>query len=283
VTVLEKFAPAKINLALHVTGQRGDGYHLLDTLVGFADIGDRLTFRPAQSLTLSISGPECGTLQPTPDNLILQAAKRLQEFTGRTDCGAAIYLEKNLPVASGIGGGSADAAATLTGLCQLWQLSVPTPDLKKLALSLGSDVPMCLNGKSARVRGIGEHIEETPIDGFAMVLINPRIEVSTQVVFNRLCEKSNPPLPAKSRADSSISYLCNLRNDLQAPAIDVEPSIQKCLTAMNACEGCNLTRMSGSGATCFGLFYTLDQAKFAAGQLKLDHPNWWVVDTSLIH
>jgi 4-diphosphocytidyl-2-C-methyl-D-erythritol kinase len=283
VTCLQKIARAKINLALHVTGRRDDGYHLLDSLVGFAKIGDWLQFENSDQLTLTVTGPERGTLGIDPNNLVMQAALRLREFAGKSEQGASMHLEKNLPVASGVGGGSADAAATLVGLCQLWQLSIPKSELMKLALSLGADVPVCVAGTSSRVSGIGEHIEPIAIDAFNLVLVNPRLAVSTPEVFDRLARKSNPPMHGKPEDMSWISHLQVLRNDLQVAAIDGEPAIQRCLDALGNIGSCNLARMSGSGATCFGLFDTKTAAARAADLLRQAYPDWWVVETQLAH
>lgn len=291
---LVEFAPAKINLALHAIGQRDDGYHLLDTIVTFAaDVaagrddtsppaGDRLGFAPSDQDAFSISGRFGAGLSPDPhaaqQNLALKARDMLRRALGARGIAAppvAIHLQKNLPVASGIGGGSADAAAALRGLLRLWDADLSERELSDLALSLGADVPMCLKSRPLAARGIGEDI--TMLDGmpsFAIVLGNPLHGVSTPDIFRRLTGKNNPPIPPLSgdwQADLSI-----LRNDLEPPARSLVAEITE-LSEMIAAERAWLTRMSGSGATCFGLFETLDHAKHAAENLQAARPDWYFV------
>ena len=275
-------ARAKINLALHVTGQRDDGYHLLDTLVSFADSGDELRFEPADQLQLTIGGPEGGTLDGNDNNLIIKAAKALRAHVGRNDLGANIHLTKNLPVASGIGGGSADAACALRGLCQLWDLQVEDAELMQLGLSLGADIPMCLAGHPARVSGIGETLEPMPIQPLNLVLANPRVAVSTPKVFQGLSNKNNAPMGELVRYEDRsarfwINYLMHQRNDLQAAACAVAPPITDCLAALEKLPDCMLARMSGSGATCFGIFENPGEAAYAAHELRNQHRDWWVL------
>lgn len=264
-------AKAKINLCLHVTGRRPNGYHELDSLVAFADFGDQIDFAPADKLGLTIAGPFGNGLEADASNLVLRAAQLFD-----TTRGAQITLRKNLPVASGIGGGSADAAATLRGLSKLWDITVPNDQ----ALVLGADVPVCLASTSQRMRGIGETL--TPVDflpKLPAVLVNPGDAVSTPVIFSKLQSKTNPEIsevPAEPLDFSNaIQYLDALRNDLQAPAIQVAPTIGTVLHALGQ-QGAKLARMSGSGATCFGLYETIDQAKRAANYLTRDNPEWWV-------
>jgi 4-diphosphocytidyl-2-C-methyl-D-erythritol kinase len=269
---IEEFAPAKLNLALHVTGQRPDGYHLLDSLVVFADVGDRVTVAPAEALTLAVAGPEGAGLTAGEDNLVLRAARAFG--AGR---GAAIVLEKTLPVASGIGGGSADAAAALRALARLWGL--PLPDAVAV-LALGADVPVCLAGRPARMGGIGEALVPVPaLPEVAVLLVNPRVEVATPAVFRALARKDNPametPPPAFAGPGDLAAWLSRQRNDLEAPAIAVAPVIADALSAI-AATGPLMARMSGSGATCFGLFATLAGAGAAARRLAARHPGWWV-------
>ena len=269
----EVFAPAKINLALHVTGQREDGYHLLDSLVVFAGIGDRISVAPSDRLSLTVTGPEGGGLEAGTDNLVLRAARSFG--TGR---GAAITLDKRLPVASGIGGGSADAAATLKALASHWGLTVPGADT---VLSLGADVPVCLAGHPARMSGIGEVIGRVPDlpDGIALLLVNPRVAVSTPEVFRALPEKNNPPLSSLpdrfDTAQALAAWLSAQRNDLEAPARALEPVIGEVLAAIGG-TGSMIARMSGSGATCFGLFADTRSAEAAAMCLRASRPGWWV-------
>ena len=278
-------APAKINLALHVTSQRTDGYHLIDTLVTFADIGDRLTFEPDDDLRLTLGGSEVDDLQANSDNLVLRAANLLRDHVQDSNLGASIHLQKDLPVASGIGGGSADAAATLIGLNRLWNLSLDQKSLRDLALPLGADIPMCVFGAPARVSGIGELIEPVQLPSLALLLVNPRVAVPTPEIFSRLAHKTNQPLaplPMLPTTSSLTAYLSHQRNDLQLPAFTVAPAIGDCLVALEDFDSCQLTRMSGSGATCFGIFGSRAQAKAAAAQLRSRHPDWWVVDTATV-
>lgn len=269
---IEEFAPAKLNLALHVTGQRPDGYHLLDSLVAFADVGDRVTVAPAEGLTLTVTGPEAAGLTAGEDNLVFRAARTFG--AGR---GAAITLEKSLPVASGIGGGSADAAAALRALARLWRLPLPEA---AAVLALGADVPVCLAGRPARMGGVGEVLAPVPaLPGVAVLLVNPRVEVPTPAVFRALARKDNPamePLPPAFASPGNLAaWLSRQRNDLEAPATLVAPVIADVLAAI-AATGPMLTRMSGSGATCFGLFATPDSAGAAAAEVAARHPRWWV-------
>lgn len=287
-----EFAPAKINLVLHAVGLRSDGYHLLDSIVTFAadtalgsdgavsSVGDRLGFAPAETDTFSISGPFSEGLSFGSDtaqqNLVLRARDILRaalQASGMAAPPVAIHLQKNLPIASGIGGGSADAAATLRGLSRLWDARLGETELSTLALSLGADVPMCLKSRPLSARGIGEDI--TPLDtmpSFAIVLGNPLRGVSTPDIFRRLTNKNNPPIPPLTgdwRAD-----LFALRNDLEPPARSLVLEIAE-LSDMIANEGAWLTRMSGSGATCFGLFETSAQAQQAAANLQRKRPDWY--------
>ncbi|MCE8544790.1 4-(cytidine 5'-diphospho)-2-C-methyl-D-erythritol kinase [Ruegeria pomeroyi] len=266
---IEVFAPAKINLTLHVTGQRDDGYHLLDSLVVFADIGDTVRVTPADRLSLDIDGPEAGGLDAEPDNLVLRAARLLAP-----DRGAAITLTKRLPVASGIGGGSADAAAGLRALAQLWDMSLPEPEQ---VLSLGADVPVCLSVMPRRMRGIGEQLDHVPpLPAMDILLVNPRVAVSTPTIFRTLAEKNNPPmerdLPRWRDLPDFAGWLANQRNDLALPAIAQQPAITEVIDALSE-AGALFAGMSGSGATCFGLF-SPDHPP-AEPVLRRRHPDWW--------
>ncbi len=276
-------APAKINLALHVTGQRNDGYHLLDMLVTFARHGDVVTVTQSAEDSFTISGRFGAGLSADQDNLVIAARDGLADLmtqAGRTATPVHIHLEKNLPVASGIGGGSADAAATLRALMRLWDFVPRQADLDKLALSLGADVPMCLTGRPAFVRGIGEDIEAVDLPKFNIILINPQRPVSTPAVFRALETKTNPPLPERLASDW-LSYFANARNDLQAPAIQLEPLIDAALQALEA-SGATLARMSGSGATCFGIYPNEKSADAAFALLEGDHPDWYLLRTETI-
>jgi len=273
-------APAKVNLALHVTGRRADGYHLLDSLVVFAATGDRVTAMPGQGLTLAIDGPEAGGLIGDASNLVLRAAREL----GVTD--AALHLWKALPVASGIGGGSADAAAALRALVRL--LGKPLP-CDAAVLRLGADVPVCLAGRPARMAGVGEVLAPLPpLPPLWLVLANPRVAVPTPAVFAALAARTNPPLPVLPpggwpRACAFAEWLqAHSRNDLWPAALRIAPVLAKVRAALAATPGCLLARMSGSGATCFGLYADRATAAAAAQALAVGHPGWWVADSAVL-
>ncbi|MEM8797515.1 MAG: 4-(cytidine 5'-diphospho)-2-C-methyl-D-erythritol kinase [Pseudomonadota bacterium] len=276
-------ARAKINLALHVTGQREDGYHLLDSVVVFVDIGDRITVsrKPpsggsgASNHSITVDGPEAAQLSGEGDNLVLQAARLITP-----DDAIQIALEKNLPVSSGIGGGSADAAATLSAISDLTGASLPSDDA---VLGLGADVPVCLSGEPVRMRGIGEDLTPLPVlPDLAILLANPRVQVATPAIFKALAKKSNRALPdfpvgGFPNASSFGDYLALCRNDLEPPAVALEPIIETCLTALEEyAQDALLVRMSGSGATCFALFEALALAEDAANRLANAHPDWWI-------
>ncbi len=280
-------APAKINLALHVTGQRADGYHTLETIAVFADIGDRISAERADRDSFEITGPEAAALaaENPGDNLVLRARDLLRSLLAETGIDAppvALTLEKHLPAGSGIGGGSADAAATLRALNAVWNGDGLSEKLEQKAATLGADVPMCLHGKPLVASGIGETIAPVAnLPALAMVLVNPRRHVSTPTVFSRLAAKNNPPLPFDGIADLRdapdwAAWLTTAtRNDLQTPSVLLTPEIDACLAALAETEAL-LTRMSGSGATCFGLYRDAAQAEAAATQLLRRHPDWWI-------
>jgi len=280
MTPVVEQARAKVNLALHVTGRRTDGYHDLDMLVTFADIGDEVTLAPAGADRFDIAGPMAAGLAAGADNLVLRAVRGFRALTGRTEP-LAVRLVKRLPVASGIGGGSADAAATLRALCRFHDHPVDDPALARLALSLGADVPMCLASRPASASGIGEHIE--PAAGrlaFGLLLVNPGVGLSTPAVFGALERRDNPPLPALpaigSAADFAAFLAAATRNDLEPLARKLAPAIGDVLAALAALPGVRLARMSGSGATCFGLFDDRHAAEAASVRLAEGHPGWWV-------
>jgi 4-diphosphocytidyl-2-C-methyl-D-erythritol kinase len=270
------FAPAKVNLTLHVTGQRADGYHLLDSLVVFAGVGDSVTVAAAPALSLAITGPMGAMLPVTDDNLVLRAARAM----GAT---AQITLHKVLPVSSGIGGGSADAAACLRALARLTGQALPGPDQ---VLALGADVPVCLAGTPARMTGIGVALGPVPpLPAAWLVLANPGVAVSTPAIFRALARRDNAPMPAslprlKTTADLA-AFVAMQRNDLESPAIALQPVIAQVKTALTAQPGCMLARMSGSGATCFGLFADPLSANAAARALQAAQPGWWVADAPM--
>ncbi|MDL2408308.1 4-(cytidine 5'-diphospho)-2-C-methyl-D-erythritol kinase [Rhizobium calliandrae] len=285
-------APAKINLALQVTGQRADGYHLLDTLVTFARHGDRLGFRASHRDEFSLSGrfsPLLADEADAGDNLVLKARDLLRQAARTAGFEAPpvhIHLEKNLPVASGIGGGSADAAATLGGLMRLWGIAPSSDTMMAIALKLGADVPMCLVSRPLIARGIGETIELLPhFPSFAMVLGNPLVSVSTPEVFSLLARKDNPALALSLQMPNDhaqwIEAIKGLRNDLEPPARTLCNEIAT-LSQLIETQGAVATRMSGSGATCFGLFDHLEQAKAAAASLHSLRPDWYFQATETI-
>ena len=273
---LTEAAPAKVNLYLHVTGRRDDGYHLLDSLVVFPDIGDALSAEPAETLSLLVTGPFAAKLAAGPDNLVLRAARSLAAEAG-VMTGAHLTLAKHLPVASGIGGGSADAAATLRLLCRLWRLSPDPAVLARLATGLGADVPVCLAGHTARMAGIGEHLERAPVlPACGIVLVNPGIAVATADVFRaRRGAWSEPAVLPAGWDDMAVmaADLRQLRNDLEPAATALHSMIGVVLDELTAMPGCKLARMSGSGATCFGLYANAASAREALGQIR--RPGWW--------
>ena len=277
---LRAFAPAKINLWLHVTGRRPDGYHELDSLVAFADVGDRLSAAPADDLTLTVSGPFAPVLDAGTDNLVLWAARALAAHCG-VPANAALHLEKNLPVAAGIGGGSADAAAALRLCAQLWRADIGNTAMARLALDLGADVPACLAGTTARMTGIGEKL--APLDpappAAPAVLVNPGTAVSTGQVFEARAGSFGSP--AEDRGVGLADRAAANRNDLEAPAIALVPEIADVLATLRATPALRLARMSGSGATCFGLFAADAEAAAAARAIAAAHPAWWVAACSI--
>ncbi|MFP5075969.1 4-(cytidine 5'-diphospho)-2-C-methyl-D-erythritol kinase [Rhizobium sp. YIM 134829] len=279
-------APAKINLALHVVGQRVDGHHLLESVVTFADRGDRVMLALADEDRFTLSGPFSDQLSREAGgrggNLVL-AARDLLRDTLQADGYEAqpvqIHLEKNLPIASGIGGGSADAAATLKGLTTLWQAESAAGNLVALGLALGADVPMCLEGRPLIARGIGEEITALDMPAFHALLVNPLVGVSTPAVFRALAHKTNAALDLPenlSRGADWLGVLDALRNDLQPPALSLEPAIGAVLEALEL-TGAPVLRMSGSGATCFALYATAEVRDQAAVALTAARPDWFVM------
>jgi 4-diphosphocytidyl-2-C-methyl-D-erythritol kinase len=273
-------APAKLNLYLHVLGKRADGYHELDSLVAFADIGDRLAVEAAPQLTLTLSGPFAGALAGSDnDNLAWRAAELLAQRLGAAP-GAALVLEKNLPVASGIGGGSSDAAAALKALAALWKAQLADADLAAIAAQLGADVPVCLAARASWLGGIGERVEPAPaLPPAPLVLVNPGIGLPTATVFKaRRGPFSAPARFAAAPADAQAlaALLGERKNDLAEAAIAAVPAIATVLERLAEAEGALLARMSGSGATCFGLFESEAGARSAAAALRAKEPQWWV-------
>lgn len=274
MTVSEGFAPAKINLTLHVTGQRADGYHELDSLVVFADIGDRIRVEPSDTTMLTVDGPMAAGVPVDDSNLVVRAAAKM-------GVAADIHLEKHLPNAAGLGGGSSDAAVTLGALAGVSGKPVPGD-----VLSLGADIPVCQVGRAARMRGVGDRVE--PVEGVPMlhaVLVNPNLPVMTKDVFAGLGRPDNSAMPETlpqfDEAGDLIEWLATMRNDLEAPAIKAEPVIQQVFDRLSVTPGCLLARMSGSGGTCFGLYSDAETAASASGRLRETHPGWWVLAVRL--
>ena len=286
-------APAKINLTLRVLGRRADGYHELESLVAFAGVGDALTFAPGGALTLAVSGPTAQAVGDNADNLVLKAARALAERIAGLTLGS-FALSKRLPVAAGLGGGSADAAAALRLLARANGVALDDPRLMQAAQATGSDVPVCLDPKPRLMRGVGDVLSaQLDLPRLFAVLVNPGVAVSTRDVFAAL----NLASPAASGGASSptplvsegwggeptafVAALAKDRNDLEAPAIELEPAIANVLAVLQALPDCRLARMSGSGATCFGLFPTNAAAAAAARTLRVGYPQWWVRATVL--
>ncbi len=269
-------APAKINLTLHVTGRRPDGYHLLDSLVAFAGAHDVVTATPAEGLSLRVTGPFAAALAEDADNLVLRAARALAEAAGVAPR-AALVLEKRLPVASGIGGGSADAAATLRALSGLWHLALPPEKMHAIAAGLGADVPVCVASVPCRMSGIGDVLAPVPaLPPCGILLANPGVALATQAVFRARTGpfSAAPALPAGwADAASLAASLGEGGNDLQPAALALCPAIGGLLAELAACPGALLSRMSGSGATCFALFATSAEAASAA--CALARPERW--------
>lgn len=281
-------APAKINLGLHVTGQRDNGYHELDMLVCFTKLGDAIHISPAKHDGFSIQGPFASTLNgDATENLVTRARDLLRahlESHHALTTPVHILLQKNLPVASGIGGGSADAAATLRGLLRHWDVTMHSETLTALSLPLGADVPMCVASQPLTAKGIGEELTKLAhLPKLYMVLVNPLKAVSTPQMFKALATKHNQPMPPVSdREDFDwTGHIASLRNDLQKPAMAALPEIGVALSALRE-SGANLARMSGSGATCYGLFDSCEQAEQAARQVKAQQPDWFIAATQTL-
>jgi 4-diphosphocytidyl-2-C-methyl-D-erythritol kinase len=282
-----EIANAKINLSLRVLGKGDDGYHQLESLVVFARIADTVTCEDADELSLDITGPFAAGLTSEEDNLVLQAGRVFSAALGR-DPTIAFTLEKNLPVASGIGGGSADAAAAMRACMRLWD--DPPGSIDGLALQLGADVPVCLQKHPSFMTGIGENIRRVPrLPEMHAVLVNPGIAISTADVFKRLnagpvCEPQRlPVLGGVETMDRLVGWLETNGNDLEAPAIELAPVIGEVLQQLRESSGCRVARMSGSGATCFALYENPFDAAEAAAVLAKAQPAWWVQATRFLN
>ena len=290
MTAVTRLARAKINLSLRVLGRRPPdtpraGYHELDSLIAFAEAGDSLTVRPADSLNLSLSGPFAAGLSDEPDNLVLRAARALAERAGQP-AGAEIALTKNLPVSSGIGGGSADAAATLDALTALWSLDRAVLDLARLGLRLGADVPVCLRGRPTLLRGIGEDLRTVaPLPETWILLANPGRALSTPSVFaareGAFSVPLDPPPAGFASAQALSAFLAAAGNDLTAAASRLCPAIPPLLRALEGLEGALVAALSGSGATCFALFAEAAAAAAAADRARRDRLAPWLLAAPL--
>jgi 4-diphosphocytidyl-2-C-methyl-D-erythritol kinase len=276
---LESRARAKVNLYLHVIGRRDDGYHLLDSLVVFPEIGDVVRATAAPRLSLVVDGPSAAGVPADTRNSLIRAANALAA-EAHLPAGAELRLWKQLPVASGIGGGSADAAAGLRVLAELWRVDFPTERLAALAASLGADVPMCLASRPAFVGGIGEVLDPVPfLPAFALLLVNPGVELATPAVFGArrgsysyIGRFSAPPSDPVDLA----RLLAERGNDLTDAAISLCPAVADVLAALAELEDSLVVRMSGSGATCFALFTDVSTAERGARLMRRRYPAWWV-------
>jgi 4-diphosphocytidyl-2-C-methyl-D-erythritol kinase len=292
-----ELAPAKVNLTLHVIGRRADGYHDIESLVAFAAVGDALTFTRGSDLSLVVRGPTAAASGEVTDNLVLRAARQLSDRIEGLKLGR-FALSKRLPVAAGVGGGSADAAAALRLLARANHVVLDDPRVMAAARATGADVPVCLDPRPRRMRGIGEILSD-PFDlpKLPAVLVNPRVAVPTKDVFAALGLQpgTNTSRGVPSRTDlgrsclsggtersaALLRALMDDRNDLEAPAIGIQPIIADVLNELRALPGCRLARMSGSGATCFGLFDSGRAATAAAQMLRANHSDWWIRATTL--
>ena len=281
-------ARAKVNLTLRVVGRRVDGYHDLESLVAFADCADRLSLTPGPGLELTTIGPLASACGETADNLVLKAARLLGERVPDMKAGS-FTLDKVLPVAAGIGGGSADAAAALRLLAKLNNLALDDNRLVEVALLTGADVPVCLASRPCDMTGVGENLLPLSLPKMPCVMVNPRVAVATKDVFSALGLRNGELLvgfsdilqaPAWPEAGASVEdwveALAESSNDLEAPAMRIQPVITEVIAALNAANGAWLARMSGSGATCFAIFENTAEAQRAARKIQLDHPQWWV-------
>ena len=275
-------APAKINLFLHVGPLQPDGYHSLSSLVAFADLGDRLTVEPAERLSLTVVGPFAAALEGPGDNLVLTALRTLGRTAGIGEPGLRVTLDKQLPVAAGLGGGSSDAGAALRLARDALALDLDDAALEAIAADIGADGPMCLRARPAWAEGRGERLTAAPdLPPLHAVLVNPGVPSPTGAVYRAYdagppATADRPAPPTDWRPATVIDWLARTRNDLQAPALTLTPAIGDALAAVAVCPGVGLARMSGSGATVFGLFLEREDAGRAATALSRDHGDWWV-------
>ena len=281
--MFEEKASAKVNLCLQIVGQKSNGFHLLDSIVGFTEFGDHLSFKKSDELELTIKGTFSDQIPVDNSNLILKAAELLRTINN-IKAGAHITLTKNLPPSAGLGGGSSDAAATIRGLSRLWGTDLPEiDDLMKI----GSDLPVCINQKTQHMKGFGEVLEEiNTFPNLPILLVNPLKKVSTQTVFRMLKNKKNPPLSKYEKLFQAkkdwINWLLLQRNDLMEPAVKVEPVISEVLRLISKQISVEKVSMSGSGATCFGIFENKHDCDLAMKRVRLERPDWWSVSTEII-
>jgi 4-diphosphocytidyl-2-C-methyl-D-erythritol kinase len=287
MAAIARLAPAKVNLFLHVGPLEADGYHPLASLVAFADVGDRLTVEPADLLSLAVTGPFAAALAEEGDNLVLRAVRALGTAAGIREPGLALTLDKQLPVAAGLGGGSSDAGAALKLARDVLGLALDDAALVGIAAGIGADGPMCLHARAAWAEGRGDVLTfETGLPPLPTLLVNPGVPSSTGAVYRAFDagipgRADRPAPPADWRVSSVIDWLAAQRNDLQAPAVALAPAIGEALSVTAALPGVRLARMSGSGATVFALFDTIAAAKAAGEILGGDRPDWWVRPTLL--
>ena len=284
---VREYARAKVNLTLHVRGKRADGYHELESLVVFADVADELTFTPAAEDNLELDGQFAGLVDG--ENLVLKAKRAVASWLG-ADIHGHFRLQKNIPVAAGLGGGSSDAAAAIRALLSVYGKTADAASYIEASAKIGADVPVCLHNGAAFMCGLGERITPAPgLPALPAILVNPRIKLSTADVFRTL---KAPPLPAAADAAApaipvfetvaeAAAYAAEGRNDLEPPAIALEPAVKSVLDTIRGLDGCLLARLSGSGPTCFGVFPSREAARNAAGAIAEAHPNWWVAATVL--
>lgn len=285
MATIKATAPAKVNLTLHVTGRRDDGYHLLDSLVVFAGVCDQLSATSSPDLRISVSGPFSPGVPNDDSNLMMRAAMVLQRVRG-VEMGAALTLQKNLPHAAGIGSGSSDAALTLAMLAELWGVP-PLPANAPEVVALGADVPVCLQAPApTRMTGIGETLSDVPrLPDCALVLVRPPVDVPTAAVFQALTSRDGSgmdDLPQGLDYDGFVQWLSAQRNDLQAPAETIAPEITHAIAALRALPAVSFGGMSGSGATCYGLVKDIATARQVARRMQVAHMNWWVAPAAVL-
>lgn len=275
-------APAKVNLSLHITGKRADGYHLLDSMVVFTEFGDQLEITESETFSLTCSGDYGDLIASNNDNLVMKAARGMQQLDGKKS-GLKVQLRKLIPVSAGLGGGSADAAAVIRFLCAQWNIDIDSSYVKELALSLGADVPVCLSHNPQQMAGIGEMITHLPImPSLNLLLVNPKVALATADVFTAYQHQNRPTPQAWNGKEDLISYLRSCRNDLQPAAMSICPVVQEVLSVLSSLPQCLLARMSGSGASCYGVFASEDAMHLASKQLAKEKPGWWQAPTRVL-